>query len=326
MRRLAAVSVVVVGLALSGISNAALGQHGGGGGGSHGGGGGVSHGGGGFSGHAAPVSRGNPGGNPGSNPGFAARSSGAPSPAMRGSAPRAFGASHVGGGYRVGGGYSAGGGYRVGSGQVHYGARTAGYQRNGTDQAGRRDPRDPRNPGRGRYRDRHGNYYGGGIGYGLPYGYPGDGYLGYGLGYGDDESYADQGIYSDSDSDSQQGYPDNGYPDNGYGQGDGTGANGYDPQSGPAYNGYDQQRYAGVARAPYTGAAAQSVPGPSPAVTLIFKDSRPTEQVHNFLLTANTLSVLDGHPHDIPVGELDLAATVRANRGAGVDFRLPPAR
>jgi len=58
-------------------------------------------------------------------------------------------------------------------------------------------------------------------------------------------------------------------------------------------------------------------------ITLIFKDGRPAEHIHNYLLSRNTLTILDGRHRDIPVNQLDLAATENANRGAGIDFHLP---
>ncbi len=58
-------------------------------------------------------------------------------------------------------------------------------------------------------------------------------------------------------------------------------------------------------------------------VTLVFKDGRPNEQIHNYLLTSTTLSVLDQRRRDIPVSQLDVEATVRANREAGIEFSLP---
>jgi hypothetical protein len=63
---------------------------------------------------------------------------------------------------------------------------------------------------------------------------------------------------------------------------------------------------------------------PQPATTLIFKDSRPSKQVHNYALTANTLYALDGDTRqEIPLSLLDVPATIEANRAAGVDFALP---
>ncbi len=56
---------------------------------------------------------------------------------------------------------------------------------------------------------------------------------------------------------------------------------------------------------------------------LVFKDGRPSLEIHNYALTRTTLYVLDQHHRDIPVDDIDLAATQKANRDAGVDFRIP---
>jgi len=69
----------------------------------------------------------------------------------------------------------------------------------------------------------------------------------------------------------------------------------------------------------------QAAPVPEDAVTLIFKDGRPPQQIHNYALTRTMLYVRDQHHRDIPVSELDLAATEKVNRDAGVDFQLPEA-
>jgi hypothetical protein len=61
------------------------------------------------------------------------------------------------------------------------------------------------------------------------------------------------------------------------------------------------------------------------AVTLVFKDGRPPEQIHNYVLTRTTLYVRDQHHRDIPLDQLDLAATQRLNHDAAVDFQLPEA-
>ena len=58
-------------------------------------------------------------------------------------------------------------------------------------------------------------------------------------------------------------------------------------------------------------------------MTIIFKDGRPPVSVQNYLLTAGTLYVMDDRRREIPVVELDLAATAKVNREAGIDFRLP---
>jgi hypothetical protein len=69
--------------------------------------------------------------------------------------------------------------------------------------------------------------------------------------------------------------------------------------------------------------ALSSTPAPEEAVTLVFKDGRPAEQVHNYLLTRTTLYVQDQNRRSIPVDQLDLAATEKTNRDAGIDFAVP---
>jgi hypothetical protein len=71
--------------------------------------------------------------------------------------------------------------------------------------------------------------------------------------------------------------------------------------------------------------AARSAPASGEAVTLIFKDGRAPEQIHNYILTPTTLYVGDQRHQAIPTEQLDLAATVKANQDAGVDFQLPTA-
>jgi hypothetical protein len=59
------------------------------------------------------------------------------------------------------------------------------------------------------------------------------------------------------------------------------------------------------------------------AVTLIFKDGRPPEQIRNYAMTRTTLYVRDQHHRDIPLDQLDFEATQKVNHDAGVDFQLP---
>jgi hypothetical protein len=78
---------------------------------------------------------------------------------------------------------------------------------------------------------------------------------------------------------------------------------------------------------PYGSAPAASQPAPiqppEEAVTIIFKDGRPPEQIHNYILTRTALYVGGRHQPAIPIDEIDLAATMKVNREAGVDFHLP---
>ena len=61
-------------------------------------------------------------------------------------------------------------------------------------------------------------------------------------------------------------------------------------------------------------------------VTLIFKDGRSPEQIQNYMLTRTTLYVQETRLREIPVDQLDLPATQKVNKDAGVDFQLPGAR
>jgi hypothetical protein len=108
----------------------------------------------------------------------------------------------------------------------------------------------------------------------------------------------------------------------------------------PPYPGYPQPQpapesayvYPGVppGYAPQPAPAApqmQYVPGSAATVILIYKDGRPPEQIQNYLATRSTLTVLDGgRRREIPLSDLNIPATVSANRQTGVDFQLPTAR
>ena len=137
------------------------------------------------------------------------------------------------------------------------------------------------------------------------------------------------GFYNDSFDDydtPQQPAPQ---PDNGYNY-----PPDYSPQN-PGYA-YPQQappppdayaypqpmpEYAPPASAP---PQMQYVPGSSDTVTLIYKDGRPPEQIQNYLATRSTLTILDnGRRREVALSDLDLPATVKANRQTGVDFELP---
>jgi hypothetical protein len=117
----------------------------------------------------------------------------------------------------------------------------------------------------------------------------------YDLGYPDD---SDDGVTSGPPNDSAEGY-------------DAQPAD-QEPQAFPRF---------------YQPTPAQSSP-PLPsaseeAVTLVFKDGRPTEQIHNYILSRSTLYVLDQSHRVIPTDLLDLTATAKVNHDAGVDFQLP---
>ena len=76
-------------------------------------------------------------------------------------------------------------------------------------------------------------------------------------------------------------------------------------------------------------AAGEMPPPPQPApenedaTLIVFKDGRPSEQIHNYALTRTTLFVLDQQRRDIPLDQVDVAATEKANRAAGIRFQIP---
>jgi hypothetical protein len=86
----------------------------------------------------------------------------------------------------------------------------------------------------------------------------------------------------------------------------------------PSFYGYNQMSNAQQPR-------TSSVPDNEEAVTLIFKDGRPSERIHNYAMTSSTLYVLDSPHRNIPLDQLNLSATKKLNDDAGVNFQLPQA-
>jgi hypothetical protein len=206
---------------------------------------------------------------------------------------------------------------RYGALPLHYGANP-GYGENGGRgvQDGHRPPY--RRPDRG------------GIIYQNPYAGLGNYYSGYpyGLGfYGDDWG----GGYDTSDSTNYQDSPYYG-PDqyNGFDpQAQGQGYAQIQPQTWPPDAGTGQgmaQLNPDTPYRPYYGAphpvSSQTV---EPVVTLVFKDHRPNQQIHNYLINGDTITVWDQHPHEIALDQLDIAATEKINHDAGTDLFLPEA-
>jgi hypothetical protein len=177
-----------------------------------------------------------------------------------------------------------------------------GYQRG---IAGNHGPRSPYT-GDLRYRRPYPQNYRAGFPYVVPnYGWP------YFLGYPDDSGFDDSSAALDNGAGNDPANAPEGYeagpPDQYRGQ----------------YSGQQEQL------APYQPgpqiARRGTAPASEDAVTLIFKDGRPTEQIHNYILTPTTLYVGDQHHRVIPTDQLDLFATARVNQDAGVDFQLPNA-
>jgi hypothetical protein len=279
-------ATVVVSIALA---LPAWGQHGAGHGGSSGHGGFASHSG--FAGHT----------------GFAGRSgfSGSRGAAERPGAP-----------FRNGGFARPGMGRAIGP--LHSGFRVP-YRGNGTAQF-----RPPYRPGfgsrsRGGDRDRRRGPW---LGYGYP-GYPG--YL-YPYPYVIDPGFYDWGISGDSAYDGDSAY------------GQGGAAPGYAPYTdyGDAYPETPQAPY--YAPQPYAQSPGVSAPAPvypgtaslaaaEEPLTLIFKSGRAPQKMQNYIMNTKALTDLDPqHYEQIPLDQIDIAATEQANRARGVDFQVPGAR
>jgi hypothetical protein len=65
-------------------------------------------------------------------------------------------------------------------------------------------------------------------------------------------------------------------------------------------------------------------PEPQQAITVIFKSGRAPENIHNYLMNSRTLTDLDQqHYEQIPLNQIDVAATEQANRSRGLDFQVP---
>jgi hypothetical protein len=126
---------------------------------------------------------------------------------------------------------------------------------------------------------------------------------------------ADYGDYGNPGPDNQ-GYDNQGYGDQNYNYGPDYGPV-QQPPSWPSYGPY----------APHPGATQvepSAAPSTEEAVTLIFKDGRPPEAIHNYVLTPTILYAGDiAHRQVIPIDEIDVPATEKVNAEAGVDFHLP---
>ncbi len=60
------------------------------------------------------------------------------------------------------------------------------------------------------------------------------------------------------------------------------------------------------------------------AVTIVFKDGRPSVRIRNYILTRKALFIGDGNQPAIPVEQLDLTATIKTNEEEGIAFQVPP--
>jgi hypothetical protein len=59
---------------------------------------------------------------------------------------------------------------------------------------------------------------------------------------------------------------------------------------------------------------------------VIFKNGRASETMQNYMVNSRALTDLDQqHYEQIPLDQIDVAATEQANRARGLDFQVPAA-
>jgi hypothetical protein len=94
-------------------------------------------------------------------------------------------------------------------------------------------------------------------------------------------------------------------------------------QNGPApdYPPYPNQGYAAPNQ---IAQAAATPPSPAQPLVVIFKTGRDPMKIQNYMMTAKFLTDLDSqHYEQIPLDEINLAATQNFNKVAGVEFQVP---
>jgi len=124
-------------------------------------------------------------------------------------------------------------------------------------------------------------------------------------------AYPPQGPDPNQD-DSNQGYQNQGNPNQGDQNLD------FENQPNPPNQPYGYQ----TSPQNYRPNRAVAPPPDQPTVTLVFMDGH-RQQIHNYILSRDTLTVLDLRSQQIPVERIDLAATEKLNKDAGVSFHLP---
>jgi hypothetical protein len=128
-----------------------------------------------------------------------------------------------------------------------------------------------------------------------------------------DPGFYDWGDSDGSISDESDAAP---YPDYGYGAPDEPAQEGYGGELPPWNPQWGQPAEPSVS-APLT---------PEQPLTVIFKGGRAPLTIQNYMMTAKVLTDLDSrHYEQIPVDEIDVAATQRANSATGVGFEIPGA-
>ena len=132
----------------------------------------------------------------------------------------------------------------------------------------------------------------------------------------DDWSDADQ-----SGSGDQGGYPpQNADVDPGYGQGPPYADYG-SPDESQAFG--TTPRPVASSRQAYRGNTSAAAL-PQESLTVIFTNGRAPQEMQNYMISSSALTVLDrDHQEQIPLDQIDVAATQKANRARGINFQVP---
>ncbi|MGB7267210.1 MAG: hypothetical protein WBC92_16965 [Terracidiphilus sp.] len=161
------------------------------------------------------------------------------------------------------------------------------------------------------------NLYPAGLGYGYPYVIDPGFYD-----WGDSDDSADSDNSANDQGGAAPAYPPPAYPvpyqEQGYGPSGETLQEGF-PAEIPPTIAQDRQRAAAPSGAP-------SAPVSGQTLTVIFKSGRAPVKMQNYMMTAKLLTDLDSqHYEQIPIDQIDVAATERVNRATGVGFQIPGA-
>lgn len=170
-------------------------------------------------------------------------------------------------------------------------------------------------------------------------------YLGYGYPYVLDPGFYDWSDYDNSGPDQNEQYNqvsgydnqgpasqpessngDFGEPGNGKDGGSFGGAYGQSGEQPPPWPEPPPSQTAPESHFSVSGQSAAIAPPLEGPLKVIFKGARAPETMQNFMLTSKALTDLDAdHYEQIPLDQIDMAATVSANRASGLDFRVPGA-
>jgi hypothetical protein len=153
---------------------------------------------------------------------------------------------------------------------------------------------------------------------------------GYGYPYVIDPGFYDWSLPDDSESDDESGtnpaYDEGGagpdypapYPEYGYGA---PGEMPQDAFAGEVPPAAERSRQGAAA-----GPSAVSAPNSGQKLTVIFRSDRVPVKMQNYMMTAKVLTDLDAqHYEQIPIDQIDVAATERVNQADGVGFAVPGA-